>query len=118
MDDRELLEKAAKAAGNPIVGWLNGKPRVRDDCGSMWTWSSLANNDDAMELAVQLELTLLPGDDEIEVVAYEHQYEVDGEKMSYWAREKYGNDRPAAWRRAITRCAAALSDCRSSEATP
>lgn len=88
MDDRTLLERAAKTAGVEI-----SPSDIR-----YWTWNPLESWHDAMELAVKLELTVLPG------IAR------DGEGRS---AIEGGDDVSAATRRAIVRCAAAaLADAR------
>lgn len=69
MTDRELLELAAKAAGVMIVKWLpsplpTGTPYVWCDPlpeGARQPWNPLANDGDALRLAVKLELDVSVG---------------------------------------------------------
>lgn len=60
MQDRELLELAAKAAGYALV-WSSVEgipPRKADD---METWNPLADDGDALRLACQLQFDLVLG---------------------------------------------------------
>ena len=62
MTDRELLELAAKAAGVEHPGGehcVNG-PALWDIDGKRW-WRPLANDGDALRLAVQLGFVVEPG---------------------------------------------------------
>jgi len=98
MNDRELLEMAAKAAGIELVGgsrtpmvWENGFP-----LDYMREWRPLSDDGDALRLAVRLEMTIRNFGHLVSVMA-PHQYQVD----------EYTNDDPcAATRRAIVRVAA------------
>ena len=57
MTDRELLERAAKAAGISIVSWLqDGYPLVEDERGKRYGWSPLVFDSDALRLAVKLRI--------------------------------------------------------------
>jgi hypothetical protein len=61
MDDREMLELAARAAGHEIVCWqIDGFPLVKDDEHGLISWNPLAKwgNGDALRLAVKLHLTI------------------------------------------------------------
>jgi len=61
MTDRELLEAAARAAGINIVGWGElGTPRAihADD---IVNWNPLANDGDALRLAVKLRIVVTFG---------------------------------------------------------
>lgn len=90
MNDRELLEAAAKAAGLPIEfdeGTCNGWwPNGRTSTGDVdeW-WNPLTDDGDALRLAVKLRITNLPLLSEGHVSPY------------------------AATRRAIVRAAAAMA---------
>ena len=100
MDDRELLKRAAKAAG---IGWDRteecwyGDPYVRKD------WNPLTDDGDAFRLAVHLGFA----------VSVEYQV---GSTAVLWGppmgtvREPHGTDPLAATRRAIVRAAAAIAD--------
>lgn len=91
MDDRALLERAAKAAGEEYVNLLShGK------------WNPLTYSGSALELAVRLRINVYnpPGKG-----ASASIYIVDTDIVSYFNEE--GSD-AAATRLAITRAAAAL----------
>jgi hypothetical protein len=100
MSDRELLELAAKAAGDftipkyyrvaddlPVVFMLNDKP-----------WNPLKDDGDALRLAVKLRMSLVMFSIYVRVdtVDYEDIY------------EEYGDDPYTATRRAIVRAAAEI----------
>ena len=105
MTDRELLELAAKAAGKPIrwdgdVAVLLDPDWQSDKCSA---WNPLADDGDALRLAVKLKLDVrFPQDCDMYVDAGPCDaftvYLIDA-----------GNDRAAATRRAIVRAAAALA---------
>lgn len=108
MQDRELLEKAANAAGiefgpkrstpltpalylGPISGW----------------WNPLADDGDALRLAVKLGL-LIDTQDEDRDGCYPCSSAL--QTSASWRYEKHGNDPYAATRRAITCAAAAMAE--------
>lgn len=104
MADRELLEKAAKAAGiegnffdsdNPIH---RGIYQARGE----YYWNPLESCSEALRLAVTLGLEIRidvsPGRPRMTAVSFDYW---DG-----WAREPHGDDARAATRRAIVRAAA------------
>jgi hypothetical protein len=91
MTDRELLEKAAKAAG--ICTWWNGE-RFGPNPPS---WDPLNDDGDALRLAVKLNLIVEIGADFI----YAFRTDVGSE-------EHATSDPYAATRRAIVRAAAAI----------
>jgi len=102
MEDRELLELAAKAAGvrreltDTGEAFYIGK-------SSCHAWDPLNNDDDALRLAVKLR---------IEITFFEGFYEVHCEHCSVNyapAYEPYGEDIEAATRRAIVRSAAEIA---------
>lgn len=101
MNDRELLEKAAKAAG--IVGrWMNvwGEVGIAPDHPDGGMWNPLESDGDALRLAVKLGMDLsLWGTD---------VFAKKGSKAL--AQQGSGSDRYAATRRAIVRAAAAIAD--------
>lgn len=104
--DRELLELAAKAAG--IRYHPNRGCRVTGigatDIRLLEPWNPLADDGDALRLAVKLRLDISPQpDDKIEV---SNQWE--NEDDFRWAWESYGGDAFAATRRAIVRAAAEI----------
>jgi len=102
MDDRELLELAAKAAGVPVdmnneggIGWFA--------CGSfdgetVW-WNPLKDDGDALRLAVKLGMRVSINSDATDVY--------DGERSHL--RELYYGNAHAATRRAIVRAAAEIA---------
>lgn len=102
MSDRELLEKAAKAA--EIELWhedvfTNGLTQKVSDNGIL-CWNPLWKDDDALRLAVKLEMSLVMFSIfvRVDTVDYEDIY------------EEYGDDRYAATRRAIVRAAAQIGE--------
>lgn len=98
MNDRELLEMAAKAAGISY-----DEPEC--DCGDCWKffWNPLRDDGDALRLAVKLCLDV-------------NQYRESGDKsaclfasgISHRCIEHSGDDPYAATRRAIVRAAAEI----------
>lgn len=106
MNDRELLELAGKAAG-----WYAPPPeseRVPDDVPLVMMlhgkqWNPLADDGDALRLAVSLEI----------VLSFERPNEVSASRPGDWWEfpeewAEHSGDRNAATRRAIVRCAAAI----------
>lgn len=92
MDDKTMLELAARAAGAVWVGhynrWeLNGK-----------SWWPLEDDGDALRLAVKLRLDVLIGERVVTAV-----YDA-----GHFHTEDVGSDRLAATRRAIVRAAAEI----------
>lgn len=100
MTDRELLERAAKAAG---IEWdeEEGHGWYQDD--GCWTWwNPLTDDGDALRLAVTLLISVNPG----------HGYTVCAKAKKHksgWTHEYVGRDLAAATRRAIVRAAAELA---------
>lgn len=106
MDDRELTEAAAKAAGITDlewvdeIGWHARNDKEAFEGGAKW-FRPLSDDGDALRLAVALGLDI--------------QFHDDGVRVSYWANgvpisgfsEAYG-DRLAATRRALVRTAAEI----------
>jgi hypothetical protein len=90
MNDRELLEAAAKAAGL----------RVNFHPAASYNWNPLTSDADALRLAVQLRLDVDCAGGEV-VVAYEQITHAH-------AAERVGDDPIAATRRAIVRAAAEI----------
>ncbi len=99
MTDRELLEKAAKAAGLAVIIpaahqrglWIEG---LEDE------WNPLTDDGDALRLAVKLDMSLVMFSIfvRVDTVDYTDIY------------EEYGTDRYAATRRAIVRAAAQIGE--------
>ena len=88
MKDRELLELAAKACGLE-----EAKMRIEFN-----QWNPLADDGDALRLAVKLNLVVLSDQTGISTANGMHQR----------AKELHGTDPLAATRRAITRAAAEI----------
>ena len=114
MDDRTLLERAARAAGigfnnkrtsYPSPALYRGVSGPVDEQG--W-WNPLTDDGDALRLAVKLNLDILQDpvtsiSNGVEVVANE------GGDVKVWAWEERAPDPYAATRRAIVRAAAAMA---------
>lgn len=115
MNDRELLELAAKAAGMDIYestdGTLQNRPVwVFSAGGGMGTmpyevrWNPLNDDAQALRLAVKLGMDIDSAYDAVEV----KQYSFDKEKFIVSVLEDNRNDPYAATRRAIVRAAAEI----------
>jgi len=108
--DRELLERAAKAAGIALH-FINDQPKEVTEhwpCDPTegpqereWDWNPLTDDGDALRLAVKLGLGVIQWGDE--VVSATHA--TTNREFS----EIYGSDPFAATRRAIVRAAAAMA---------
>lgn len=111
MNDKELLELAAKAAGIEL-DW-----DMPERCKSPWIidsstqWNPLIDDGDALRLAVKLGLQLLPypiyKNPKFACIAQIASLDADNER-EISEIEKYGDDPYAATRRAIVRAAAEL----------
>lgn len=111
MNDRELLELAAKAAGYSVRWHDNWKCFVHTEAhnitqpptiaGNRHVWTPLDDDGDALRLAAQLRLdvTFYNGFQEV------HAEASNGDGLNP-AEEKYGASVAAATRRAIVRAAA------------
>jgi hypothetical protein len=109
MNDRDLLEAAARAAGIDIKCFVD---QVTDydsphygisaiQLGSTWnTWNPLEDDGDALRLAVKLKLFFGPNFDGDLAVCFGD----DGKNIT----ESFGSDPCAATRRAIVRAAAII----------
>lgn len=97
--DRELLELAAKAAGLTYRDDLWGAGYVQNEHGSWNAWNPLADDGDALRLAVDLGL---------DVFNRPAQHTECGRIGKQGFREKHGADPYAAARRAIVQAAAEL----------
>ena len=97
MTDRELLGLAAKAAGYEVLDWY-GERYTTTDGDRLFPWNPLADDGDALRLAVKLKIDTL------------HRREVwatiagKGLQLS----EAFDEDPNAATRRAIVRAAAEI----------
>lgn len=58
MNDRELLELAAKAIGVKILSFQHGKLNVTSDNKTNFHWNPLTDEGDALRLAVKLKIKL------------------------------------------------------------
>jgi hypothetical protein len=102
--DRELLELAAKAAGLEYECVSHtGRPendqhQVRDQFGGLVDWNPLADDGDALRLAVKADIDISQFGDFARADCMEY-VSVD---------EPYGDDPLAATRRAIVRAAAEI----------
>jgi hypothetical protein len=94
MTDRELLEFAAKAAGWKSWDWLagDGVLNVYDAEGRHELFNSLADDGDALRLAVKLRMFRIG-----------EVWVIERTSIAEWERDPY-----AATRRAITRAAAEI----------
>lgn len=98
-DDRELLKRAAKAAGLTLAFWPHGVYAERDGA-PVFHWNPLDLDGDALRLAVALEMDVfVRGGRWSEAVC----------PMSPAIKEPHGADPLAATRRAIVRAAAAVA---------
>jgi hypothetical protein len=102
MNDRELLEFAAKAAGIKIKGYYEDEPSLSIKPGPKLPtarWNPLTDDGDALRLAVNLEISVLP-----------NMEASSARNPSYtkWCNEDARTDPYAATRRAIVRAAAEI----------
>lgn len=102
MDDRELLELAAKAAGIKLHVWgTKGAENFADMDGPRGQrWNPLTDDGDALRLAVKLKLHVRHG---YTKAIISHQHGVIGEVV-----ELLNGDSTAPFCRAITRAAAEI----------
>lgn len=106
MTDKELLEKAAKAAGYDEWDFLasDGYMNVYDDEGHQEAWNPLTDDGDALRLAVKLNIVIWEYSQYDRAMAEVRYGDARGE---YW---EIGDDPYAATRRAIVRAAAAIGE--------
>lgn len=103
MSDEELLRYAAKAAGIVIKEWDYGEPVVDSTDGNYdFNWNPLADDGDALRLAVKLRM-LVQIRDTVTFVTDD-----DGKQLSYRPHKPHNGDPYAATRRAIVRAAAEI----------
>jgi hypothetical protein len=120
MNDRELLEQAAKAVGYPISeghfesataangwwGWIyiDGDGEPPTDSAWVELWNPLTDDGDALRLAVKLKLNVINGAHSPGGIAF-----VYAQSRGLAPSQEYGMDDPhAATRRAIVRAAAEI----------
>jgi hypothetical protein len=101
MSDRELLEAAAKAAGDT---W-DADSGVWVGDGVRFDWNPLESDRDALRLAVKLGMAGM-----MDVYFGQNMTAVDFDDDSTQLTEQHGSDPYAATRRAIVRAAAALGE--------
>ncbi|EPC4901896.1 hypothetical protein ACRZYO_003418 [Pseudomonas aeruginosa] len=105
MNNRELLELAARAAGFTGYGFFLGDDGidVSDETGTRFAWNPLTDDGDALRLAVKLRLDITFYNGFQEVAAEQS----NGDWMNP-SHEVFTEDPYAATRRAITRAAAEI----------
>ena len=106
MDDRELLERAARAAGRS--DWDHA-PNIIGDEGGPTFWNPLEDDGDALRLAVKLGISIVhrrtyADDTPVAVAAARWSDDYDQTETMY------GEDAGAATRRAIVSAAASLAE--------
>lgn len=114
MNDRELLELAAKAAGHIITGWRTGRRNVDwAELSDTSTWNPREDDGDALRLAAKLRLGIEfneasvvaswvdDGYEPKEIYVYPDQTQDDDFNIVYTNHDK-------AARRAIVRAAAEI----------
>ena len=105
MSDRELLELAAKAAGVELIQMPPGVYRnatgakPENNAFGLPTWNPLADDGDALRLAVKLRMSVFHSLSDVYVVDDDGDIEVE---------EGHERDPLAATRRAIVRAAAEI----------
>lgn len=104
MEDKELLELAAKAAGFELEGHTRSGTGVYL-IGRDHKWSPLISDNDALHLAGKLRLRISASEEQgyAEVIHY-------GKEHSFGVVETYKDDPSAAIRRAIVRAAATIGE--------
>jgi hypothetical protein len=108
MNDRELLQAAAKVAGYESVRWGDDYPGGLLLAGEQETWNPLTDDGDALRLAVKLNLAIFPDDYPKADKPYVLVEASDPDQRPTHASEFHGSDRYAATRRAIVRAAAEI----------
>jgi hypothetical protein len=112
MNDRELLELAAKAAGYEAWDWLGGDGllNVYDANGRHDCWNPLTDDGDAFRLAVKLwiDVSFPPYREPDPPVVYAGMYWDVSDSLWYRYEELRGADPYAATRRAIVKAAAEI----------
>ena len=105
MDDRELLELAAKAAGIELKWHHSGECAYARRNGEYWAvWNPLTDDGDALRLSVKLGIQLGPNLASKEPMCFAWLPHC-GVAAKY---ETHGDDACAATRRAIVRVAAEI----------
>lgn len=118
MTDRELLEKAAKAAGYKVYDWLPNLGFAIDvpwkhGLSNVDRWNPFTDDGDALRLAVKLHVELehnQPQDQHLYVAAFRCGCEMLYAPVNSVEELEDEPQRPAATRRAIVRAAAAIGE--------
>lgn len=103
MNERELLEMAAKAAGYEITGFAVGRNKKEWavlSCGTRW--NPLQDDGDALRLAVAVGVNPIQCTDSVDAMHF------DSCIVATEMFTDHGNDKVAATRLAITRAAAQI----------
>jgi hypothetical protein len=103
MNDRELLEAAARAAGRKVFSYIDDPifgSGINDGKTDNGLWNPLEDDGDALRLAVVLGLVIAPEDSNVDV------YNSDGRCVTA-AWDEHNGDKEKSTRRAIV-CVAAL----------
>jgi len=123
MNDRELLERAAKAAGYSVEGDADklvafpgrfaGGFSILNELGGSSLWNPLTDDGDALRLAVRLHISVRfcwdGCDDQYDTVTAEQRRIYADEQIGFDMKATQF-DEPAATRRAIVRAAAAIAE--------
>jgi hypothetical protein len=104
MNDRELLELAAKALGINLYWTKDGNKLFRRDGGEQKPWNPLENDGDALRLVVKLRIDLDQYADSVRCLRSPDFDDWEGTEVV----ENLGKDPYAATRRAIVRAAAEI----------
>lgn len=106
MNDRELLELAAKAVGLKVISYSEGYGLGIDGDG-VW-WNPLGNDGQALRLAIELGLTISPANGmDADITEVYRSSSLLG-RSSEGRAEKHDGDAISATRLAIVRAAAEL----------
>ena len=114
MTDRELIEKAARAAGKTLGSFADGGEADRYGECAAWDgldwWNPLADDGDALRLAVKLRLDISIFHDGSVCVSATTDEDPFGVELADEMAADHRGDSCAATRRAIVRAAAAVAD--------
>lgn len=121
MNDRELVEFAARAIGYEYVQPLYSKDLVFSTheimlpTGEFKSWNPLTDDGDALRLAVKLEMEVYFGDDGGTPTVSAGIVVAQNRPIRFYS-DPVGNDPYAATRRAIVRAAAEIGKIKGNEA--
>ena len=104
MTDKELLEKAAKAAGLDVWSCIDGNYYTSNNVSAELPWNPLTDDGDALRLAVKLDIDLQIGNGISAAQAPSH----DELQCYFYCSEAHNGDPYAATRQAIVRAAAEI----------